>query len=77
MMEIFGKMQNIIQTTTFEDILKVQEKRQITLKPVQALTYPIRHYSSEEIDEFFALDDQISTSLEKQGILKNHDQGSF
>lgn len=46
-----------------------KDKGRLILEPVRMLAYPVRKYTSEEVDEFFALDDKESKELKKQGLL--------
>ncbi len=42
----------------------------ILAEPVKILDYPVRSYTSDEVDEFFAMDDLETIKLKKKGILK-------
>lgn len=42
----------------------------ITIEPIRALPYSVRSYTDAEIDEFFALDQEESKKLRRQGIIK-------
>ncbi len=46
-----------------------QEKGRIVLEPVRILDYPVRSYSSEEIDEFLELDRKETGLLKKKGLI--------
>ena len=86
-----------MQTTSFEDIVKLQPKGLLTIpkkarqavgfdedgfvrirvdrgriliEPVRVLPYPVRRYTNEEIEKFFALDDKESEELRKKGLIK-------
>ena len=86
-----------MQTTSFEDIVKLQPKGLLTIpkkarqavgfdedgfvrirvdrgriliEPVRVLPSPVRRYTNEEIEKFFALDDKESEELRKKGLSK-------
>lgn len=44
-------------------------KYRLIIEPVRTLPYPARSYTSDEVGEFFELDDQESTKLKTQGLL--------
>lgn len=46
------------------------DQGKITIEPVRTLPYPVRSYTDEEIDEFFALDEAEGKELRRQGIIK-------
>lgn len=45
------------------------DRGRLIVEPVRILDYPVRQYSEEEIDEFFAKDDQDSQTLRKKDFL--------
>lgn len=46
-----------------------KDKGRLIIEPVRILDYPVRKYTSEEVDEFFALDDAESKELRKKDLL--------
>lgn len=42
----------------------------ITIEPIRTVSYPVRHYTDKEIDEFFAFDEEQTRALRKKGIIK-------
>lgn len=47
-----------------------KEPGRLIIEPIRTLPYPVRHYTNEEIDEFFALDDKESRELREEGLIK-------
>lgn len=46
------------------------DQGKITVEPVRTLSYPVRHYTDEEIEEFFAFDEEQTRQLRKKGIIR-------
>ncbi len=46
------------------------DQGKITVEPVYTLSYPVRHYTDEEIEEFFAFDEEQTRLVRKKGIIK-------
>ncbi len=46
-----------------------KDKGRLILEPVRMLSYPVRSYTDEELDDFFKLDDEESTQLKTKGLL--------
>lgn len=42
----------------------------VKVEPVRILSYPVRSYTDQEVDEFLALDKKETAELKKLGILK-------
>ncbi len=45
------------------------EKGRLIIEPVRTLPYPVRSYTDEELEEFFALDKKESKELRKKGLI--------
>jgi hypothetical protein len=58
-----------LRTEGFEEnnYIRIQKfNGKIILEPVQIVGYPVRKYTSSEVDEFFDLDDNESIKLKKK-----------
>ena len=44
-------------------------KGRLILEPVRILSYPVRRYTEEEVNNFFALDEEDSKKLRKKGLI--------
>lgn len=56
----------------FEDkgyVRVIKNKGRLILEPVRMLTYPVRSYTDEEVNEFFNLDDQESKQLKAKKLI--------
>jgi AbrB family looped-hinge helix DNA binding protein len=51
-------------------LLKVRlEKDRLVIEPVKTLSYKVRSYTEEEIEEFFKLDEEESKILRKKKLI--------
>lgn len=46
-----------------------KDRGRLIIEPVKTLDYPVRSYSQDDLDDFFALDDQDSKKLKAKGLL--------
>lgn len=47
----------------------IKRNGSLVLQPIRTLSYPVRSYSEDEIQEFFNLDKKESQKLKKKGLL--------
>lgn len=47
----------------------IQKSTSLVIEPVRVLPYPVRSYTDEEIDSFFAEDAKQTKELVKKGLL--------
>lgn len=47
-----------------------RDKGRLVIEPLRTLPYPVRSYTSKEVDEFLKLDDAETKQLKKKGFIK-------